>query len=195
MERRFPGFRNNRDSACPCWWIDREPSGSAGRNTITVWKTGRGYGATMGKPSETSPRKRAWENLGFGVWSKTGMATSGWAPETRACTATMEDRLPAFQDRLCKFLRPFGVSLFFHGLTIEADRNDQKFLCDNLIRSTFKVNGPASPGGMERDSSSVQGSEGVSRSRSQQPLADDDGPQPRPGVKPGRVRRLPTMVR
>src|SRR4051794_20191753 len=70
----------------------------------------------------------------------------------------------------------------------------QKPSRDDVTRTPLKVDSPALPGAREGNSTSLQGREGIGRARSGLPLADHDGPGVGPGIEPGGIGGLTTMV-
>ena len=65
---------------------------------------------------------------------------------------------------------------------------------DDVIRTPSKMNGPAFPGAQEWNASSLNWCEGVGRSRSRHPLADQYGPGLGPVIEHRRVRGLAAVV-
>src|SRR5208337_3948290 len=71
----------------------------------------------------------------------------------------------------------------------------QEPLSDDAIRRPSKMDRAALPGAQHGGAGAFQRGEGVRRARGGRPLADNDGSRPGPGVKPGRVGRLASVVR
>jgi len=71
----------------------------------------------------------------------------------------------------------------------------QESLCDDLVRTPLKVDGPALPGAQEWNPIPLKWFQGVGCSWGGHALADDDGKGPRPGIEPRGIGGLTAMVR